>query len=260
MWSNRPIIGVTGPHRGGTGAWIFTALSIWLAGGRPKRITTENSVAQEDIDGLIIGGGADIEPVRYGAEWSGETSTDKPKRTLTERLISLLFYPLVWLTRFLQHKKDLQFDEQRDEMELRLIDQTLHEGKPVLGICRGMQLLNVYFGGNLHQEISSFYSEGKRISTVLPKKWIVLESESQLSEILGTQRSLVNALHHQSVAELGEGLLVAAREEETNIIQGIEHPDYPFVTGVQWHPEYMIQIRRQRRIFKTLVASAASNL
>ena len=256
MFRKRPVIGVTGPDEGGAGAWFFTALSVWIAGGKPKRITVKKPAGIDAIDGLIIGGGADIEPLKYGQQRIEKAKLAKDKRTIFEWILSILFFPIYWLARYFQHTKTAPIDIERDGLELNLLGGALKEQKPVLGICRGMQLMNVHFSGSLHQDISGFYTESPQVASIFPKKRITIESGSKMEAILGTTVCNVNALHNQAIDIPGDGVELVAKELNTDITQGLEHPDYPFVIGVQWHPEYLIQISRQRNIFKELVRSA----
>lgn len=256
MFRKRPVIGITGPDEGGTGAWLFTALSAWLAGGKPARITANAPATIEDIDGLIIGGGADVEPLKYGQEPIERSVLTKDSRTIYEWVLSILFFPLYWLVRYFQHTKSAAIDTDRDELELQLLRDALRYKKPVLGICRGMQLINVHFNGSLHQDIRGYYTETPQVSSIFPKKRITIKPGSRLEEILETTVCNVNALHNQAIDTPGDGVELVAKEKNTDITQGLEHPDYAFVIGVQWHPEYLIQVRRQRRIFKRLVREA----
>jgi putative glutamine amidotransferase len=258
----RPTIGVTGPDRGGDAAWLFTWLNLALAGARAIRITPHrhaNSDVIDELDGLVIGGGADVDPKLYGQELLHIVRAprlDSP-RSLRKQLLDLLIFPIAWLTRkasaccVAPHRDDAA----RDELEMRLIDQAVRRRLPILGICRGEQLLNVYFGGSLHQHLKSLYIEDPEVRTILPRKRIVVEPGSRLSRVLGPQPRRVNALHQQAIERLGDGLIVAARDRN-GIIQAIEHESLPFVIGVQWHPEYLPQHKRQRAIFESLVAVA----
>lgn len=256
MRKNKPVIGVTGPDEGGGSAWFFTSLSVRLAGGIPKRITPKRSYSNGDLDGLIIGGGADVEPKKYGQELIEKVKLTKDSRTIFEWILSILLFPIYWIIRYFRHTKQSPVDTERDELELNLLEEMLSHGKPVLGICRGMQLMNVFFKGSLHQDISGFYGEQPQISSIFPKKRVLIMQNSTLCSILETDVCNVNALHNQAINKPGEGIRFAARELHTDIIQGIEHEGYPFVIGVQWHPEYLIQIARQRNIFKELVKCA----
>lgn len=252
----RPLIGVCGPNEGGTFAWICTAASVWLAGGWPKRIRPEKPASMDELEGLILGGGADIEPEKYGQERQERGFLKKNSRTVFEWILSILFFPVYWIARYFQHTKKSPVDPKRDELEFKLLKHALEQQKPVLGICRGMQLINVHFGGSLHQDISGFYGEHPKVSTIFPKKRITITPDSKLEKLLQTDICNVNSLHNQAIHKLGKGLQKCAKELHSQVWQAIEHLEYPFVIGVQWHPEYLMQISRQRNIFKELVKEA----
>lgn len=256
-FSFRPVIGVTGPDRGGLAAWFFSALAVYRAGGRPKRIRPEQPFSMDELDGLIVGGGVDLDPVLYGGEDSNVLE-EIGKNSIRERrpLLALLVFPLVYLLRrILSLKHPLTKDPARDALEISLVREAMAQKKPVFGICRGAQMLNAALGGSLHREIRGFYTETPYIKSILPRKKIVVAPESLLASLwpLGTYR--VNALHHQAVDRVAGGLKVAAREEN-GLVQAVEHLSLPFFLGVQWHPEYLPHIRCQQVLFRRLVDAA----
>ncbi len=247
-----PVIAVTGPDRGGFPAWIMTALAVRRAGGKPLRIRPGKANSGLDFDGLIIGGGSDVDPLHYGEEpLQAEESASRPR--LRDWLVAL---PLALLRiLFSRHTRE-NYDPQRDNMEKQLIRRALQAQIPLLGICRGAQLINVTLGGSLHQRIDHFYMEGtSNLRSVLPRKRVAIEADSRLATILATQACQVNALHDQCVREVGEGLRVVACESN-GVTQAIELSGAEFVIGVQWHPEYLPQSQRQQRLFRALVTAA----
>src|SRR6056297_1770274 len=234
----RPRIGVTGPDRGGAAAWLFSALAVWRAGGRPVRIRPSRKVSIEQLDGLIVGGGADVSPALYGEH------RHLPMRELSDpgafgwrRALGFVLFPLLWLMRWLLTKERGRLDPARDELEQTLIGQALERQLPMLGICRGMQLINVALGGTLHQSLEGFYDEYPAIRSVLPRKRVVLEAGSRLADILGGPTCRVNALHRQAIDRLGTGL-VSAAVEPSGVVQAFEATGDRWLIGVQWPPAH----------------------
>lgn len=257
--SGRPVIGVTGPDRGGLAAWWFTALAVRRAGGRALRIRPRKPIGIDRLDGLIIGGGADVSPRLYGQR-PHQRAGQMTDRSVSgwRRILGFVLLPLVFVLRRLLTTKHGGPSPNRDRLEKTLIEQARQRRLPILGICRGMQLINVTLGGSLHQHIHGFYEEYPAIRSVLPRKCIDVQPSSHLAELLGPDRTWVNALHSQAIDCLAEGLIVSAREAN-GIIQAIEHPDAPWLLGVQWHPEYLPQRRRQQALFRELVRQAIGN-
>jgi len=176
----------------------------------------------EKIDGLLLTGGNDVPPQRYGEERREKTICVHPDKDASDNI-------LVWVA--------------------------IQTEKPILAICYGTQLLNVVLGGSLIQDIQS---EG--ISTIIHKDLqneqyihpVTVEKSSLLYKIVGTERIETNSAHHQAINKLGKGLLDTAHTSD-GIIEAIELKDYPFLVGVQWHPERMIEYPYHAALFGALV-------
>lgn len=219
--SNRPKIGVTVSNRGATLTWLAHWLAVWRAGGQAVRLSVNGKTDTDDLDGLVIGGGDDIGADLYGGELA----------------------------------LNVRIDAARDRLEQHVLDDALHAELPVLGICRGSQMINIHFGGTLFQDIYDRFQDLPRMRTILARKQISITPESRLSGLMGRARVAINSLHHQAVDRLGQGLKVSARDAH-NIIQATEHPDAPFLIGVQWHPEFLMFRRRHQNLFRGLVRAA----
>ncbi|MGR3494572.1 gamma-glutamyl-gamma-aminobutyrate hydrolase family protein [Citreimonas sp.] len=217
---SRPVIAVTTSQRSGWRIFPLVALNVWLAGGRAVRWGVGRAADLPSVDGLIIGGGDDISPTLYGQ---------------TLRVAARL-------------------DARRDELERRLAEEALQQGVPVLGICRGAQMLNVALHGTLEQDIWARLNR-RKVTTILPKRTVHVAPRTHLSRIAGDAPMRVNALHSQAVDELGLGMRVCARDEH-GMVQAVERTSPPFALGVQWHPEHLFYARRQRALFRALVEAA----
>ncbi|CAM5502931.1 Gamma-glutamyl-gamma-aminobutyrate hydrolase OS=Streptomyces gougerotii OX=53448 GN=GCM10010227_35480 PE=4 SV=1 [Streptomyces diastaticus subsp. diastaticus] len=167
------------------------------------------------VDGLVIAGGPDVEPARYGAERDPRTGPPAPAR---------------------------------DAWELALIDAALSLGTPLLGICRGMQLLNVALGGTLVQHLDG-HTGGTGVFGSHPVKPV---PGSRYAAAV-PEESVVPAYHHQCVDELGRGLSVSAQADD-GTVEAIETAGEPWVLGVQWHPE----MGEDTRVMRALVEAAAT--
>lgn len=256
MTSSRPLIGITGPDKGGLSAWWFTARAIRRAGGKPVRIRPDRPRTIDGLDGLIVGGGADVSPTLYGQQPLPDLDQFKDSGVSGwRRLLGLVLFPLLYIIRRLLTTKTKGLNQDRDELEKRLIRDAIEQDLPILGICRGMQLINVVAGGSLHQSIRGFYEEEPAIRSVLPRKAVEIAPDSLLARVLVTTRIRVNALHDQAIDVLGSDLVVCAREPN-GVVQAIEHQSRPFCLGVQWHPEYLPQRPAQRALFRALVKAA----
>jgi putative glutamine amidotransferase len=170
----------------------------------------------EGVDGLLLSGGVDVDPALFKEPRHAKTETPVPER---------------------------------DELEQALLTQALSADFPVLAICRGLQLMNVWHGGTLVQHF-----EGHQISAPHPSDAVhdvVLEPGSRLHAIFGAAELSVNSRHHQIVGRLGSGLLVSARSKHDQVVEGLERPDRRFAVAVQWHPEDQIsQYKEQLKLFE----------
>lgn len=217
----RPRVGVTASARGGRWMWWLSWLGLRLTGLRPVRLTAPlDPEALEGFAGFLIGGGDDIGADLYGGA------------------------PMV----------DVRIDVARDAMELRVLDHALPRDLPVLGICRGAQMLNIRLGGDVHQEVRVAFENVPRMWTPLPVKTVTIEPGTRLAGILGRERFRANSLHHQAVDRLGAGLVVAGRDE-WGVVQAVEDSDARFRIGVQWHPEFLLWRRPHRRLFRAFAAA-----
>jgi putative glutamine amidotransferase len=185
----------------------------------------------ETIDGLILTGGPDIHPSLYG---------QPPKEGLKETVIK------------------------RDRFELQLLKTALATNTPVLGICKGIQLINVFFGGQLYQDLSnerestinhrgSFKDKTKVIHEV------TFEEGSILHQVFHKRTLAVNSFHHQGISILGENLTPIAFSED-GLIEGVIYDKKPMILGVQWHPEMMfIPYEEQLHLIKHFINEAKSS-
>jgi putative glutamine amidotransferase len=224
----RPVIGITcyvEPAR--WGVWDKrAALLPWsyvdklqAAGGRVVLLPPDDLDADvlDRLDGLLLAGGADVDPERYGAP-AHELTVSRPER---------------------------------DAGELTVLRGALERDMPVLGVCRGMQMLAVAYGGTLHQHLPEVvgHSGHQSVPGVFTPQAVRTEPGSRLDDILGPAQH-VPCYHHQGVRDL-VGLTVSARADD-GVIEGVEDPARRFVLGVQWHPEE----GDDPRLFDALVAAA----
>ena len=250
--SLRPIIGVTGPNEGGLFAWIMMWLALKRKGAKPVRITPKTNTKMLRLQGLVLGGGTDIDPENYGEDLSIIKESVKIQSFKDKLLGAILFLiRIIFSVKTSQPEKDVD----RDRMEKKLCLYAFKNQLPVLGICRGAQLINVALGGTLYQDTHTFYEEMPNIRTILPIKKVYLAKKSKLRKIFNVDNCLVNSLHDQAVKKLGLDLVITAIDNN-RIIQAIEHTKHPFMIGVQWHPEYLPHIKLQQRLFKSLVEAS----
>jgi putative glutamine amidotransferase len=187
-------------------------------------LVEEPAEALELVDGLLLIGGADIDPASYGEPRHPETVDTVPER---------------------------------DEFEIALTRAAIELDLPLLGICRGMQLLNVALGGTLHQHLPERlgHEEHRRVPGSFDgaDHDVELVPGSLAARVAGETRHAIKSHHHQAVDRLGEGLVVSGRDLDDGLPETIEMPDKDFVLGVQWHPE----ADEESRVVGALVSEAA---
>ncbi|MFN3985993.1 MAG: gamma-glutamyl-gamma-aminobutyrate hydrolase family protein [Rhodocyclaceae bacterium] len=217
-----PVIAITGPRRGAFGPRTLVAMAVRLYGGRPLQLRPGDETRAVTYNGVVVTGGHDVEPVLYAAEPEVEPN----------------------------------YDPARDALETAVIRDALARGLPLLGICRGAQLLNVCRGGSLHQELRSQRSKTSNRWTVLPLKTLCVTPQAGLLHgLIGRPRARINSLHNQGIARIGQGLMASGHDLD-GIVQAIEDPAADFLLGVQWHPEFLLYLGRQRALFRALVRHA----
>ena len=196
--------------------YVERSMATWIrsGGALPVILPDLDDVAAlvegaERLDGLVLTGGADVSPRSYGEEplreaWAG--------------------------------------DAERDAYEIGLLRAFLEMGKPVLGVCRGHQILNVAYGGTLHQDLveqdaASHVHRDAEVYDRLEHPTRLVEG-SWFAELYGVPEGVTNSVHHQGIKDLGAGLEIGARSDD-GVIEAVRDPAKPFAIGIQWHPEWM---------------------
>lgn len=246
---SRPVIGVPtqslhaikGMLRHVPDSWVmsqkyFQVLSMmdgipWMIPLLDEDLATLREI-YERLDGIFLAGGVDIHPETYGHEY--------------RRLCN-------------------NTDRIRDSVEVRLIRWAMEDSKPILGACRGVQILNVAAGGTLYQDLGAqrpesirhaYYPEDGFARDFLAHD-VSLSPRSRLSEIFGATPVRVNSMHHQAVWEVAPGLVATALAPD-GLIEGVEASGDHFLVGVQWHPEALVEKdEATRRLFGEFVEAAS---
>jgi putative glutamine amidotransferase len=224
----KPLIGITRCSR----VDDYVA-SVEQAGGRVRVLDVNLSprALAAELDGLVLTGGGDVDPVLYGEERHPEVSDAEPGR---------------------------------DEFEIDLARRALDADLPTLAICRGAQVLNVAAGGTLVQDIPSAIRSDIAHTIEQPRDALAhdirVQAGSRLEQALKsdvdeTHTSRVNSRHHQSVARVGRALVVSATSDD-GVVEAVEAPDARFCLGVQWHPENFWRTGRFTGLFEEFVAAA----
>ena len=232
----RPTIGIcTSIERAAWGPWEAVCdlvprsyvLAVQAAGGLALLLPPDDEVAERPdqlldlLEGLVLAGGADVDPASYGARPHPETRGSQPER---------------------------------DRFELALAHRALERDIPVLGICRGMQMLNVACGGTLAQHLPDELGSERHRHTpgAFSDHEVRLDGDSLAARAVGGGSTAVKSHHHQGVGELGEGLVVTGRSLEDDLVEAVELPDKPYALGVLWHPEE----DERSRVIASLVEAA----
>jgi len=234
-----PLIGVSTsvtideyPERAYVNAAYLRAVE--QGGGVPVLLAPQLSAAARDalwprLDGLVLTGGGDIEPSRFGEA---------------------------------AHPKTALVSTDRDALDLELVDRALRDDVPMFAICRGLQVLNVALGGSVHQHVPDAFGDGIQHSQAARRDVathdVKLQTEgTRLGAILGTSELRVNSFHHQAVHRLGRDLRDIGWAPD-NVIEALEHADRRrFVVAVQWHPEELVGHDAAARALFTAVVDAA---
>jgi putative glutamine amidotransferase len=231
----RPVIGICSAIESASwAAWEIEvnlsprtySLAVQRAGGLALILPPDDVVAEapdellDMLDGLILAGGSDIDPVSYGAQPHPETRGTRPER---------------------------------DRFEIALGTRALEREMPVLGICRGMQMLNVIQGGTLNQHLGSELH--RHTPGAFTDHGVRLESGSLAARVVGDEHTDVKSAHHQGLDELGEGV-VASGHADDGIVEAIEIPAHGFAVGVLWHPEE----DERSRVVGSLVSEARDRM
>jgi putative glutamine amidotransferase len=246
--SRRPVIGVATqsleaipgklPHCWVMGQRYVRALAAsgatpWLIPLLPDDEATLRDIYTH-LDGLFLTGGVDIDPAQYGEE---------------------------------RHERCDRSDSARDWTELNLIRWALADRLPILGVCRGIQALNVACGGSLYQDVTEQHTQAIKHdyfpspATGFTRDFLAhsvrIQPGSRLLQLLGSEQMAVNSMHHQGIKRLAPDLTATAFAPD-GLIEAVERPDLPFVVGVQWHPEELVETQApMRRLFVGFVTAAA---
>jgi putative glutamine amidotransferase len=238
----RPIIGIPchPAYRHGTYRPVYGNNRAYVhaveeAGGVPVLIPQMHDLSALEallshLDGLLLPGGQDLQPQRYGEE---------------------------------PHPRLGDTDPALDEFELTLAHWALQEDKPILGICRGLQLLNVALGGTLYQDLETQFPHSMRhLYLDLPRTQVthrvLVEPDSLLEKLCGEREFWANSIHHQAVKEPGKGVCIAARAED-GVVEAIEVPTQRFAVALQCHPEEIYQqVPACARLFAAFVKACTA--
>lgn len=232
--NHAPLIGLTTYGRGENNRYGLPAEyvdAVRRAGGIPVLMPPGEQPPEAWLgllDGLVLSGGGDIDPARYGGS---------------------------------RHETIYNVDHERDAFEFALVGQALARRMPLLGICRGLQVINVHLGGTLHEHLPDVY--GETVAHRAPPREptphaLRIVAGTRLAGLLGREEVEAASWHHQGAKTLGQGLVPAAHAPD-GAIEAIELPGHPWLIAVQWHPELTAACDPlQQGLFGALIEAAAA--
>ena len=196
-------------------------IALWASGAKVRWIKRNDPKAVLECDGLLVPGGDDVDPSLYGAERSEKCGKPNPTR------------------------------DELDPVVLKLFLQT---GKPILGVCRGLQMTNAFFGGTLHQDIKDIQkiNHGGPMRLKKLQHHVTVTEGSLLHRIVGDTTIPVNTFHHQAAQDVAPSLAVSAMSPD-GIVEALEMPGHGFLLGVQWHPEHLMHNIYHKKIITAFV-------
>jgi putative glutamine amidotransferase len=213
-------IGISGPARRSLANRLLN-LALRMQGARTHTIRPGSKVDVALLDGLVLSGGTHVHPSRYGQQ------------------------PAV----------TANYDTRRDETDFHLLSHAEKLGIPVLGVCRGAQLINIFRGGSLCQNVTPMRKHTRHRPLLLPLQTVRLVRDSRLVEVMRMPIIGANRIHSQAIKQLGRHLRVVAVDKD-NFVQAIENTTGQWLMGIQWHPEYLLYHAGHRRIFRHFVQAA----
>jgi len=236
-----PVIGVTAGRISSSNPLPQAAVSeaylnaVRRAGGAPVILSPTadpeiQAAVLSRVDGLLITGGGDLDPALFNGQ---------------------------------PHKRVYGVEPERDSAEFFWVRRAAENGLPFLGICRGIQVINVAFGGTLYTDIAD-QADNPQKHDYFPgydrdylAHSVSIEPGTRLAQILALPEARVNSLHHQGIETAAPGLKINARSLPDNLVEGVELPGHPFGLGVQWHPEWLVDAPEMVRLFRAFVSAAA---
>jgi putative glutamine amidotransferase len=223
-WASWDVVVTMAPQTYSTSVQAAGGIAVILP--PDPAVTADPDSLLDRIDALLLAGGSDIDPSTYGADPAPETTGFRPER---------------------------------DEFELALLRGAIARDMPALGICRGMQMLNVACGGTIDQHVPDRIGgsiQHREVPGTYSDHRVVVDPGSLAARAIGSERAAVKSHHHQGVDQLGDELAVTGRSAEDELIEAIELPGRRYALGVLWHPEEDIE----SNVIRSLVEAASQEV